>query len=263
MEKLSALADRYRIPLVVDNTFDGGGYLCRPLELGAHLVVASATKWIGGHGSSLGGIIVDGGTYDWGNGKFPQFTEPSPGYHGLRFFENFGKFSYLIRARVEGLRDFGPALSPFNAFQLIQGVETLSLRMDRHNSNALKLAQWLEQHPAVEQVSYPGLASSPYHDLAKKYLNHGFGGMLSFVVKGGSKQAEKVVESLKLASHLANVGDVRTLIIQPSATTHQQLTEAEQKAAGIIPALLRVSVGIEHIDDIIADFDQALQTAFL
>jgi O-acetylhomoserine (thiol)-lyase len=161
------------------------------------------------------------------------------------------------------LRDFGPALSPFNAFQLIQGVETLSLRMERHNSNALKLAQWLEKHPAVEQVSYPGLASSPYHDLAKKYLNHGFGGMLSFVVRGGSKQAEKVVENLKLASHLANVGDVRTLIIQPSATTHQQLTEAEQKAAGIIPALLRVSVGIEHIDDIIADFDQALQTAFL
>lgn len=262
-EKLSALADRYAIPLVVDNTFAGGGYLCRPLELGAHLVVASATKWIGGHGSSLGGIIVDGGTYDWGNGKFPQFTEPSPGYHGLRFFESFGKLSFLIRARVEGLRDFGPALSPFNAFQLIQGVETLSLRMERHNSNALKLAQWLEKHPAVEQVSYPGLASSPYHDLAKKYLNHGFGGMLSFVVIGGSKQAEKVVENLKLASHLANVGDVRTLIIQPSATTHQQLTETEQKAAGIIPALLRVSVGIEHIDDIIADFDQALQTAFL
>lgn len=261
-EKLSALANRYATPLVVDNTFAGGGYLCRPLELGAHLVVESATKWIGGHGSSLGGIIVDGGTYDWGNGKFPQFTEPSPGYHGLRFFESFGKLSFLIRARVEGLRDFGPALSPFNAFQLIQGVETLSLRMERHNSNALKLAQWLEQHPAVELVSYPGLASSPYHELAEKYLKNGFGGMLSFVVKGGSKQAEKVVENLKLASHLANVGDVRTLIIQPSTTTHQQLSEAEQKAAGIIPALLRVSVGIEHIDDIIADFEQALQTVF-
>jgi O-acetylhomoserine/O-acetylserine sulfhydrylase len=257
-EALAKVATEFDIPFIVDNTFAGGGYLCRPLELGAHIVVESATKWIGGHGSSIGGVIVDGGTYNWGNGKFPQFTEPSPGYHGLKFHETFGQLAFLIRARVEGLRDFGPAISPFNSFLLIQGIETLSLRMERHVSNALQLAEWLEKHPKVEKVNYPGLPSSPYHDLAKKYLKNGFGGMVSFIVKGGKKKAETVVDSLKLVSHVANVGDVRSLIIQPSSTTHQQLSEDEQIAAGIIPALLRVSVGIEHISDIIADFEQAL-----
>ncbi|MBS4060669.1 MAG: O-acetylhomoserine aminocarboxypropyltransferase/cysteine synthase [Bacteroidetes bacterium] len=260
---LAKVATEFDIPFIVDNTFAGGGYLCRPLELGAHIVVESATKWIGGHGSSIGGVIVDGGTYNWGNGKFPQFTEPSPGYHGLKFHETFGQLAFLIRARVEGLRDFGPAISPFNSFLLIQGIETLSLRMERHVSNALQLAEWLEKHPKVEKVNYPGLPSSPYHDLAKKYLKNGFGGMVSFIVKGGKKKAETVVDSLKLVSHVANVGDVRSLIIQPSSTTHQQLSEDEQIAAGIIPALLRVSVGIEHISDIIADFEQALDKVTL
>lgn len=262
-EALAKVATEFDIPFIVDNTFAGGGYLCRPLELGAHIVVESATKWIGGHGSSIGGVIVDGGTYNWGNGKFPQFTEPSPGYHGLKFHETFGQLAFLIRARVEGLRDFGPAISPFNSFLLIQGIETLSLRMERHVSNALQLAEWLENHPKVEKVNYPGLPSSPYHDLAKKYLKNGFGGMVSFIVKGGKKKAETVVDSLKLVSHVANVGDVRSLIIQPSSTTHQQLSEDEQIAAGIIPALLRVSVGIEHISDIIADFEQALDKVTL
>jgi O-acetylhomoserine/O-acetylserine sulfhydrylase len=262
-EALAKVATEFDIPFIVDNTFAGGGYLCRPLELGAHIVVESATKWIGGHGSSIGGVIVDGGTYNWGNGKFPQFTEPSPGYHGLKFHETFGQLAFLIRARVEGLRDFGPAISPFNSFLLIQGIETLSLRMERHVSNALQLAEWLEKHPKVEKVNYPGLPSSPYHDLAKKYLKNGFGGMVSFIVKGGKKKAETVVDSLKLVSHVANVGDVRSLIIQPSSTTHQQLSEDEQIAAGIIPALLRVSVGIEHISDIIADFEQALDKVTL
>lgn len=262
-EALAKVASEFDIPFIVDNTFAGGGYLCRPLELGAHIVVESATKWIGGHGSSIGGVIVDGGTYNWGNGKFPQFTEPSPGYHGLKFHETFGQLAFLIRARVEGLRDFGPAISPFNSFLLIQGIETLSLRMERHVSNALQLAEWLEKHPKVEKVNYPGLPSSPYHDLAKKYLKNGFGGMVSFIVKGGKKKAEAVVDSLKLVSHVANVGDVRSLIIQPSSTTHQQLSEDEQIAAGIIPALLRVSVGIEHISDIIADFEQALDKVTL
>jgi O-acetylhomoserine/O-acetylserine sulfhydrylase len=262
-EALAKVASEFDIPFIVDNTFAGGGYLCRPLELGAHIVVESATKWIGGHGSSIGGVIVDGGTYNWGNGKFPQFTEPSPGYHGLKFHETFGQLAFLIRARVEGLRDFGPAISPFNSFLLIQGIETLSLRMERHVSNALQLAEWLEKHPKVEKVNYPGLPSSPYHDLAKKYLKNGFGGMVSFIVKGGKKKAETVVDSLKLVSHVANVGDVRSLIIQPSSTTHQQLSEEEQIAAGIIPALLRVSVGIEHISDIIADFEQALDKVTL
>ncbi|MDP2235758.1 MAG: O-acetylhomoserine aminocarboxypropyltransferase/cysteine synthase [Bacteroidales bacterium] len=262
-EALAKVAAEFDIPFIVDNTFAGGGYLCRPLEIGAHIVVESATKWIGGHGSSIGGVIVDGGTYNWGNGKFPQFTEPSPGYHGLKFHETFGQLAFLIRARVEGLRDFGPAISPFNSFQLIQGIETLSLRMERHVSNALQLAEWLEKHPKVEKVNYPGLPSSPYHDLAKKYLKNGFGGMVSFIVKGGKKKAETVVDSLKLVSHVANVGDVRSLIIQPSSTTHQQLSEEEQIAAGIIPALLRVSVGIEHINDIVADFEQALDKVTL
>jgi len=267
-EDIAALAKKYDIPLIVDNTFGAGGYLFRPLAHGANIVVESATKWIGGHGTSVGGIIVDGGNYNWGNGKFPQFSEPSEGYHGLVFSDVFGvdnplglpNIAFSIRVRVEGLRDFGPALSPFNAFQLIQGLETLSLRVQRTVDNALAVAQWLEAHPQVEKVSYPGLESSPYHSLAKKYLKKGFGGVLSFNVKGVKSTAEKFIDNLKLISHLANVGDAKTLIIQPSATTHQQLSDDEQKAAGVEPNLLRLSVGIEHIDDIKADLEGAFNS---
>ncbi len=264
-EKFAALAEKYQLPLIVDNTFGTGGYLCKPLELGAHIVVESATKWIGGHGNSLGGIIVDSGKYDWGNGKFPQFSEPSEGYHGLVFSDVFGKESpfgniaFIVRARVEGLRDFGPALSPFNAFLLLQGAETLSLRVQRSVDNTLALAQWLLVQPKVASVSYPGLPDDPNHANAKKYLKHGFGGVLSFSLKGSKKETSRFVESLKLVSHLANVGDTRTLIIQPATTTHQQLSDEELLRAGISPTLLRVSVGIEHIVDIIADFEQALK----
>lgn len=262
-EKFAALAQKHDLPFIVDNTFAGAGYLFRPLEHGAHIVVQAATKWIGGHGTSIGGIIVDGGNYNWGNGKFKQFSEPSEGYHGLVFNDVFGQkgpfgnIQFIIRARVEGLRDFGPALSPFNSFLLLQGLETLSLRMQRHVDNTLELAKWLENHPQVESVNYPGLESNKYHELAKKYLKNGFGAVLSFEVKGGKDKATKFVDNLKLTSHLANVGDTKTLIIQPSATTHQQLTDTEQSAAGVTPASLRVSVGIEHIDDIKADFEQA------
>lgn len=262
-EVLAELARTYDIPFIVDNTFGAAGYLFRPLEHGAHIVVQSATKWIGGHGTSIGGVIVDGGNYNWGNGKFPQFTEPSEGYHGLVFWDvfgtdgPFGNIAFAIRARVEGLRDFGPALSPFNSFLLLQGLETLSLRVQRTVDNALELAKWLEAHPKVESVNYPGLASSPTHENAKKYLRNGFGGVLSFKVKGTKENATQFVDSLQLVSHLANVGDAKTLIIQPSATTHQQLNEAEQAAAGVTPTQLRISTGIEHIDDIKADLEQA------
>jgi O-acetylhomoserine/O-acetylserine sulfhydrylase len=262
-ERIAEVARRHDLPLVVDNTFGAGGYLFRPLEHGAHIVVESATKWIGGHGTSIGGVIVDGGTYDFGNGKFPQFTEPSEGYHGLVFNDVFGKngpfgnIAFIIRARVEGLRDFGPSLSPFNSFLFLQGLETLSLRVERTVENALRIAEWLEQHPQVEQVNYPGLASSPYHELATKYLKRGFGGVLSFTVRGTKETASAFIDNLKLVSHLANVGDAKTLIIQPSATTHQQLSDAEQLAAGVKPTQLRLSVGIEHFDDIRADLEQA------
>jgi O-acetylhomoserine (thiol)-lyase len=262
-EAIAQVAKNYNIPLIVDNTFGAGGYLFRPLDHGANVVVASATKWIGGHGTSVGGVIIDGGNYDWGNGKFAAFSQPSEGYHGLVFSDvfgvngPFGNIQFIIRARVEGLRDFGPALSPFNSFLLLQGLETLSLRVQRTVDNALELAKWLEKHPKVEFVNYPGLTSSPHHTLAKKYLRNGFGGVLSFGIKGEKENATTFIDSLKLVSHLANVGDAKTLIIQPSATTHQQLTEAEQKAAGVLPTLLRVSVGIEHIEDIKADFENA------
>ncbi|KAA3437832.1 O-acetylhomoserine aminocarboxypropyltransferase/cysteine synthase family protein [Rufibacter hautae] len=262
-ESIAAVAAGHHLPLVVDNTFGAGGYLFRPLEHGANVVVASATKWIGGHGTSVGGVIVDGGNFNWGNGKFPQFSEPSEGYHGLNFWEvfgangPFGNIAFAIRARVEGLRDFGPALSPFNSFQLIQGLETLSLRVDRTVQNAQALAEWLEKHPLVESVNYPGLPSSPYHELAHKYLKRGFGGVLSFNLKGGKEEAEVFVNSLELVSHLANVGDAKTLIIHPASTTHQQLNEEEQLSAGVTPTLLRVSAGIEHLEDIKADFEQA------
>lgn len=267
-EKISAVAQKHDLPLIVDNTFGAAGYLFRPLEHGAHVVVESATKWIGGHGTSIGGVIVDGGNYNWGNGKFRAFTEPSEGYHGLVFNDvfgskgPFGNIQFIIRARVEGLRDFGSAISPFNSFLLIQGLETLSLRVQRHVDNALALAQWLEKRPNVEKVNYPGLESSPHYANAKKYLKNGFGGVLSFEIKGGKENAIKFVDNLKLISHLANVGDTKTLIIQPSATTHQQLSDAEQLSAGVTPGQLRVSVGIEHIDDIKADIEQAFNVVF-
>lgn len=262
-EAIAALASSHNIPLVVDNTFGAGGYLFRPLEHGAHVVVESATKWIGGHGTSIGGVIVDGGNFNWGNGKFPQFSEPSEGYHGLNFWEvfgadgPFGNIAFSIRARVEGLRDFGPAISPFNSFLLLQGLETLSLRVERTVQNAQILAEWLEQHEQVESVNYPGLPSSNYHELAKKYLKRGYGGVLSFKLKGDKKQAETFVNSLQLVSHLANVGDAKTLIIHPASTTHQQLSEQEQANAGVEPTLLRLSAGIEYIDDIKADLEHA------
>lgn len=269
-EAIAALAKKHDLPLIVDNTFGAAGYLFKPLQHGASVVVESATKWIGGHGTSIGGVIVDGGNYNWGNGKFPQFTEPSEGYHGLKFWDIFGEgnplglpnIAYIIRARVEGLRDFGPAISPFNSFLLLQGLETLSLRVQRSVDNALALAQWLEKHPDVESVNYPGLESSTYHKLAKKYLRNGFGAVLSFTVKGTKENAGKIIDSLKLVSHLANVGDGKTLIIQPSATTHQQLSDEEQLTAGVLPTLLRVSVGYEHITDIKADFEQAFEKVF-
>ena len=264
-EKIADLAKKNNLPLIVDNTFGAAGYLFQPIKHGANVVVASATKWIGGHGTSIGGVIVDGGNYNWGNGKFPQFTEPAEGYHGLKFNEVFGEnnplglpnIAFIIRARIEGLRDFGTALSPFNAFQFIQGLETLSLRVQRHVENALALAKWLEKRPEVEYVNYPGLEKSPYHALAKKYLHNGFGGVLSFKLKEGKAAADFVVNNVELISHLANVGDAKTLIIHPASTTHEQLSAEEQKVAGVVASVLRVSVGIEHIEDIKADLEQA------
>ena len=262
---LAQIAHENGIPLIVDNTFGAGGYVARPIEHGADIVVESATKWIGGHGTSIGGVIVDSGKFDWGNGKFPLFTEPSPGYHGLNFQEVFGKGSqfgniaFIIRARVEGLRDLGAALSPFNAFLLLQGLETLSLRVERHINNALELAKWLEQQEQVAWVNYPGLPNHPYHERAKKYLRHGFGGVLNFGIKGGLEAGKAFISNVKLASHLANVGDAKTLVIHPASTTHQQLSNSEQISAGVTSDLVRVSVGIEHIDDIKEDFEQAFK----
>ncbi len=266
-EALAAIAHEAGVPLVVDNTFGAAGYLFRPIEHGADVVVASATKWIGGHGTSIGGVIVDAGTFDWGNGRFPAFTEPAPGYHGLNFWEvfgpsgPFGNIAFAIRARVEGLRDLGPALSPFNSFLFLQGLETLSLRVQRHVDNALGLAQWLEAHPAVEWVSYPGLASHPYHERARRYLTNGFGGVLAFGIRGGLEAGRRFIDAVQLASHLANVGDAKTLVIHPASTTHQQLTPAEQLRAGVSPDLVRVSVGIEFLGDIQDDFEQAFAQA--
>ena len=269
-KKFAALAQKHDLPLVVDNTFGAGGYLAQPIKHGANIVVESATKWIGGHGTSIGGVIVDGGNYNWGNGKFPQFTEPSEGYHGLKFWDIFGEgnplglpnIAFIIRARVEGLRDFGPSQSPFNSFLLLQGLETLSLRVQRHAENALALAGWLESHPSVDFVWYPGLANNPYHELAKTYLQNGFGGVLQFGIKGGAENGKKFINGLKLVSHLANVGDAKTLAIHPASTTHEQLSAAEQLQAGVLSNLIRISVGIEHIEDIKADFDQAFQQVF-
>jgi O-acetylhomoserine (thiol)-lyase len=264
-ETISRIAKQYDIPLVVDNTFGAAGYIFKPIAHGADIVVASGTKWIGGHGTSIGGVIVDAGTFNWGNGKFPQFTEPSEGYHGLKFWDvfgsegPFGNIAFAIRARVEGLRDFGPAISPFNSFLLLQGLETLSLRVQRTVDNALELAKWLEAREEVEYVNYPGLESNKYHANATKYLTNGFGGVLSFKVKGGVDKANAFVNELELISHLANVGDAKTVIIHPASTTHEQLTIEEQRSSGVEPGLLRLSVGIEHIADLKSDLQYAFE----
>ncbi|MEX0661037.1 MAG: O-acetylhomoserine aminocarboxypropyltransferase/cysteine synthase [Balneolaceae bacterium] len=265
-EGISAVAKKHGIALVVDNTFGAAGAIARPIDHGANVVVQSATKWIGGHGTSVGGVIVDAGNFDWGNGRYPMFTEPSPSYHGLNFWEVFGEngpfgnIAFAIRARVEGLRDVGPALSPFNSFLLLQGLETLSLRAERHAENAIKLAKWLQTSVHVSWVNYTGLPDHPFHENGKKYLRDGrFGAVLTFGVKGGYDSALEFIEGVELASHLANVGDAKTLVIHPASTTHQQLTEKEQASGGVKEDLIRVSVGIEHIDDIIGDFEQAFE----
>jgi OAH/OAS sulfhydrylase len=272
LDAISAVAKSHNIPLIVDNTLGAAGALIRPIEHGADVVVESATKWIGGHGTTIGGVIVDAGTFNWGNGKYPLFTEPSDAYHGLVHWGAFGNGSDInnmlgvpeshniafgMRARLEGLRDYGASQSPFNSFLLLQGLETLSLRVERHTKNALALAEWLESHPAVSTVSYPGLKSSPYYDLAKKYTVRGAGAMLNFELKGGHDDAVSFINNVKLASHLANVGDAKTLVIHPSSTTHEQLSEDDQLASGVTPTMVRVSVGLEHIDDIKEDFDAA------
>jgi O-acetylhomoserine (thiol)-lyase len=263
-DAIAAVARKHDIPLIVDNTFGAGGFLFRPIEHGAAIVVESATKWIGGHGTSIGGVIIDSGTFNWGNGKVPAFTEPSDSYHGLVFWDvfgangPFGNIAFNIRARVEGLRDWGNTISPFNSFLLVQGLETLSLRLERHVQNTQALAGWLEKHPKIEYVNYPGLKSSKYHTLAQKYFPKGPGAVLTFKIKGQPENADKLIDQVKLLSHLANVGDAKSLIIHPSATTHEQLSPEEQKASGVEPGLLRLSVGIEHIEDIQEDLQQAL-----
>jgi len=274
-EALAELAHSHGIPLVVDNTLGAAGALIRPIDHGADVVVQSATKWIGGHGTSIAGIVVDAGTFDWGNGKFPLYTEPSEAYHGLVHWDAFGfgsdicnmlgvpenrNVAFGLRSRIEVLRDYGAAISPFNSFLLLQGLETLSLRVERHGSNALDLAKWLESNPKVESVNYPGLDSSPYKAAAERYLERGYGSMLTVSLKGGYEDAVKFIDSLELASHLANVGDAKTLVIHPASTTHQQLSEEEQLSSGVEPTMVRVSVGLEHIDDIKEDFQQALDS---
>ncbi|RKF56402.1 Homocysteine synthase [Erysiphe neolycopersici] len=259
---IADIAHDHGVPLVVDNTFGAGGFFVRPIEHGADIVVHSATKWIGGHGTTIGGIIVDSGNFDWGkNGeRFPEMVQPSPGYHGLKFWETFGPVSFATRVRVEILRDLGSTLNPFAAFQLIQGIETLSLRAERHGQNALMLAQWLEKHNYISWVSYPGLANHHSHELAKKYLKHGFGSILNFGVLGGSKAGSQVVDGLKMISNLANVGDAKTLAIHPWSTTHAQMSNTEKIASGVTEDLIRISVGIEHIEDIINDLSQSLSS---
>ena len=256
-ERLSALAQKYDIPLIVDNTFGCGGYLCQPIKYGANIVVESATKWVGGHGNSMGGVIIDGGNFDWGNGKFPKFSKPSEGYHGLVFWEKFGNLAFAVRCRVEVMRDMGAVISPFNSWQLIQGIETLSVRVQKICENTMEMALWLQNHPKVYDVNYPGLENHAYHNLAKKYLSNGFGGVLTFRVRGGLAQTIKVVEGLQLISHLTNVGDVRTLVTHSASTTHRQLSDEAQVAAGVYPDLLRLSLGLEHLDDVKADLEQA------
>ncbi|AQT69595.1 Methionine gamma-lyase [Anaerohalosphaera lusitana] len=259
-EEIAKIAHENNIPLIVDNTV-ASPILFRPFEYGADIVVHSCTKLIGGHGTSIGGVVVDSGKFDWGNGKFPELSEPVPSYHGLKYTEAAGPAAYITKIRTQGLRDMGASMSPFNAFLFIQGLETIHLRVPRHCENALALAKYLEKHPAVSWVNYPGLESHPDHVLAKRYLPNGQGAILGFGIKGGKEAGEKFINSVKLSSHLANILDSKTLVIHPSSTTHQQLSEEEQASAGVTPDFIRVSVGTEHIDDIIADFDQALEAS--
>ena len=257
IEAVARIGQQAGVPLFVDNTF-ASPYLCRPFEWGAAITLHSATKFLGGHGTTMGGVIVESGKFPWDNGRFPGMTEPSPGYHGVRFFETFGNFGFTMKCRMEGMRTFGPALSPFNAFLLLQGVETLSLRMDRHCSNALAVAQYLQQHPKVAWVNYPSLPNHPDHALAKKYLPKGAGAVLTFGVKGGAAAGQTFIENIGFLSHLANIGDAKSLVIHPASTTHRQLSEEQQVAAGVPPDLIRLSVGLETLDDILWDIDQAL-----
>jgi len=260
IEALAQIAHQADIPLMVDNTVPSP-YLCRPFDWGADIVVHSATKYIGGHGTTMGGIIVESGRFDWGNGKFPEFTAPSPGYHGVIFHETFGDFGYTMKARMEIMRTFGPSLSPINAWLLLQGIETLPVRMDRHCANTLGVARFLQEHPRVAWVNYPGLEHNKYHALAKKYLPKGASGLLNFGVKGGAKAGEKFIEAAQFMSHLANIGDAKTLIIHPASTTHRQMSAEEQLKAGVTPDMIRMSVGIETLEDILWDIDQALEAS--
>ena len=254
---IGAIAREAGIPLIVDNTVPSP-YLCRPMEWGADIVVHSATKYIGGHGTTMGGVIVESGKFNWGNGKFPEFTSPSPGYHGVIFHETFGDFGYTMKARMEIMRTFGPALAPLNAWLLLQGLETLHVRMERHCANALAVARFLQGHPRVAWVNYPGLPDNKYHALAKKYLPKGASGLLNFGVRGGAKAGERFIEAAQFMSHLANIGDAKTLVIHPASTTHRQMEEADQLKAGVTPDMIRISVGIETLDDLLWDLDQAL-----
>ncbi len=266
-EEVGAVAKRNNIPLIVDNTFGAGGYLCKPFEHGANVIVESATKWIGGHGTSIGGVVIDGGNFNWGNGKFPLFSEPNEGYHGLKFWEVFGdnnplglpNVAFAIKLRVDGLRSFGPCLSPMNSFQLLQGLETLSLRMERTVENTMHVAKYLGNHDKIESVNYPSLQYNKYNERAQKYFPKGSGGVLTFELKGGKDSGQAFISALDLVSHLANVGDAKTLAIHPSSTTHEQLDPEEQISAGVTPGLVRLSIGIEHIDDILSDIGQALE----
>ena len=266
-EGVAAAAHARGVAVIVDNTFGAGGYYAQPLRWGANIIVESVSKWIGGHGNGIGGIVVDGGNFDWGNGRYPLMTDPSPSYHGLKFWDTFGagnplglpNVAFAIRARTEGLRDLGATLAPQQAWQFIQGLQTLSLRAERQAENALKLASWLQAQPDVARVTYPGLENHPHHERAKKYLPRGAGGVLTFELRGGRAAGEAFIQGVKLAEHVANVGDNRTLVIHPASTTHSQLSEGEQTAAGVTPGLVRVSLGIEHIEDIIADVQQAIE----
>jgi O-acetylhomoserine (thiol)-lyase len=261
IERIAAIAHEHKLPLVIDNT-SASPALVRPIEWGADIVVNSATKFLGGHGTTIGGIIVDAGKFDWAaSGRFKGFTEPDPSYHGLVYTEAFGPLAFILKARVQGLRDTGAALSPFNAFLLLQGIETLHLRIERHSENALAVAKHLEQHPGVEWVNYPGLVSSQYYERAQKYLPNGKGGLVTFGIKGGYEAGKKLIDSLELFSLVANIGDAKSLVIHPASTTHQQLSPAEQADTGVTPGLVRLSVGIEDIRDILADLDQAIEAA--
>jgi len=259
-QTVAGIAHEAGIPFIVDNTVPTP-YLCRPLEHGADIVVHSATKFMGGHGTSIGGIIVDGGKFDWSNGNFPQFTEPDPTYHGIIYTKAFGPAAFIAKARVQLLRDLGPCMSPFNAFLLLQGIETLPLRMERHCQNALNIAEFLEQHPQVAWVNYPGLPDHPSHELARRYYRNGFGALLTFGIKGGRERARRFIDALELFSLLANIGDAKSLVIHPASTTHQQLTEEERLATGVTEDLIRLSVGLESVDDLLEDLDQALNKA--